>query len=98
MPVVSKIFFIALDDKFKFCFLLFLGDSMFTWVLVSNFGQVSIIISHSNGIWHQAGGLDSVSKLVFVKIENNNLFCVVLNKNYCFWYAYLIFKITVILC
>ena len=28
MPVVSKIFFIALDDKFKFCFLLFLGDSI----------------------------------------------------------------------
>ena len=47
MPVASKIVFIALDDKFKFCFLLFLGDSMFNRVLVSNFGQVSIIISHS---------------------------------------------------
>ena len=28
MPVVSQIFLIALDDKFKFCFLLFLGDSI----------------------------------------------------------------------
>jgi hypothetical protein len=37
-----------------------------------------------NGIWHQAGGLDSVSKLVFVKIENNNLFCVVLIKTIVF--------------
>jgi hypothetical protein len=33
-----------------------------------------------NGIWHQAGGLNPVSKLVFVKIENNNLLCVVLIK------------------
>jgi hypothetical protein len=29
-------------------------------------------------MWHQAGGLNPVSKLVFVKIENNNLLCVVL--------------------
>ena len=31
-------------------------------------------------MWHQAGGLNPVSKLVFVKIENNNLLCVVLIK------------------
>jgi hypothetical protein len=27
-------------------------------------------------MWHQAGGLNPVSKLAFVKIENNNLLCV----------------------
>ena len=49
MPVESKIFFLVLDDKFKFCFLLFLGDSIcsHTCVLVSNFAQDQIIISHS---------------------------------------------------
>ena len=36
----AKIFFMALDDKFKFCFLLFLGDSICSHVCwVSNFAQ-----------------------------------------------------------
>jgi hypothetical protein len=47
-----------------------------------------------NGIWDQAGGLNPVSKLVFVKIENNNLLCVILIKTIVCWYAYLIFEIT----
>ena len=33
---------------------------------------------------HQAGGLNPVTKLVFVKIENNNLLCVVLIKTMVF--------------
>jgi hypothetical protein len=49
-----------------------------------------------NGIWHQAGGLDPVCKLVFVKIENNNLLCVVLIKTIVFdnVHNYLISKTT----
>jgi hypothetical protein len=91
MPVVSKIFFLALDDKFKFCFLLFLGDiSVHMCVGIKFCTRLNYYFKflyrniQINGIWYQAGGLNPVSKLVFVKIENNNLLCVVLIKTIVF--------------
>ena len=88
MPVESKIFFIVLDDKFNFCFLLFLGDSICSnvcWYQILHKIKLLFhipLLKYTNK-WNmtssdQAGGLNPVSKLVFVKIENNNLLCVVL--------------------
>jgi hypothetical protein len=81
----------ALDDKFKFCFLLFLGDSICSHVCWYQILQMIKLLFHipllkypNNGIWYQAGGLNPVSKLVFLKIENNNLLCVVLIKSIVF--------------
>jgi hypothetical protein len=92
MPVVSKIFFIASDDKFKFCFLLFLGRivSVHMCVGIKFCARLNYYFTflywniHINGMWHQGGWLNPVSKLVFVKIENSNRLCFVLIKTMVF--------------
>ena len=87
MPVESKIFFIVLDDKFKFCFLLFLGDSICSHVCwyqilhkIKLLFHIPLLKYTNKWIMTSSRRTKSCFHLVFVKIENNNLLCVVLIK------------------